>query len=91
MIRTFRDPDGNEWEVFEVRPQGTRGAITSARSGRDPMYSNGWLCFDGNGAKRRLSPPPSYWEQSSDEELCKLLARASTARRTRALPDLVQR
>lgn len=91
MIRTFKDPDGNEWEVFEVRPQGMRGAITAARADRDPMYSNGWLCFGAGGAKRRLSPPPSYWEHSSDEELCRLLARASAARKMRPLPDLLQR
>jgi len=32
-------------------------------------YSNGWLCFEGEGEKRRLAPVPDGWEQAGPATL----------------------
>ena len=35
-------------------------------------FSQGWLCFETKGEKRRLAPYPPTWVQLSDEELATL-------------------
>jgi hypothetical protein len=32
-------------------------------------YSNGWLCFEGGGEKRRLAPVPDGWDQAGPDRL----------------------
>ena len=32
-------------------------------------YSQGWLCFEGEGEKRRLAPVPPGWEESGPDRL----------------------
>lgn len=32
-------------------------------------YSNGWLCFEGEGEKRRLAPVPSGWDEAGPDRL----------------------
>jgi len=39
-------------------------------------YSNGWLCFEGEGEKRRLAPVPDGWEQAGPATLAGWLQRA---------------
>ena len=39
-------------------------------------YSNGWLCFESEGDKRRLAPVPADWEQAGPDRLSGLLAAA---------------
>ena|SRR5687768_8198092 len=77
-MRTFRDSDGTEWTVFEVRRQlSSRGDLSYLPGG----FSNGWLCFESPGAKRRLIKYPDRWRELSDEKLETLLGEASPAPR----------
>jgi len=41
-----------------------------------PGLEHGWVCFQSEGEKRRLAPPPSDWEQAADDALEALLGRA---------------
>jgi hypothetical protein len=63
------------------------------RSGRDrrvrtpslmtPGLERGWLCFENQVDKRRLTPIPPAWDESPSEQLEALLGEArSVARRT---------
>src|SRR5688572_31864066 len=77
-MRTFRDSDGTEWTVFEVRRQlSSRGDLSYLPGG----FSNGWLCFESATAKRRLVTYPERWREFTDAELEKLLRQAAPAPR----------
>jgi hypothetical protein len=39
-------------------------------------FSNGWLCFEGEGEKRRLAPVPDGWEQAGPDRLATWLQSA---------------
>lgn len=39
-------------------------------------YSNGWLCFESEGEKRRLAPVPLDWEEVGPDRLSSWLAAA---------------
>jgi|SRR5215213_4517370 len=41
-----------------------------------PGLESGWLCFEGDADKRRLTPVPAGWDEAPDEELEGLLQRA---------------
>jgi hypothetical protein len=32
-------------------------------------FSNGWLCFESEGEKRRLAPVPEGWEEAGPDRL----------------------
>ena len=32
-------------------------------------FSNGWLCFESEGEKRRLAPVPDEWDQAGPDRL----------------------
>jgi hypothetical protein len=32
-------------------------------------YSQGWLCFEGEGEKRRLAPVPPGWEEAGPDRM----------------------
>ena len=32
-------------------------------------YSNGWLCFESDGEKRRLAPVPPDWDEAGPDRL----------------------
>lgn len=79
-MRAFRDNNGVDWTVFEVRRQvegGTKGDWSYLPSG----FSNGWLCFESDGAKRRLVRYPEQWREFADAELERLLGEAAPAPR----------
>jgi hypothetical protein len=40
-------------------------------------YSQGWLCFEGDGEKRRLAPVPEGWEEAGPD---RMMAWLQTAR-----------
>lgn len=65
-FRTFRDPDGCEWQVWDVVP--TRDGEAGARSQKylPGEMAEGWLCFEAADQKRRLSPLPAGWEERDD-------------------------
>jgi hypothetical protein len=39
-------------------------------------YSNGWLCFESEGEKRRLAPVPEGWQEAGPDRLSSLLQAA---------------
>ena len=91
--RTFRDPLGRLWQVWDVRPATperrslSRPALpptgverrvqTQYRLLLGPELSNGWLAFETNGDRRRLAPIPAEWEQLPPAELGHLCAEAT--------------
>ena len=78
-MKTFRDSSNTEWTVFEVRRQrSSKNDWSYLPSG----YSDGWLCFENAGAKRRLVHYPRNWREFGDSELEKLLALAQPAPRS---------
>jgi len=39
-------------------------------------YSNGWLCFESEGEKRRLAPVPEGWQEAGPDRLASWLQAA---------------
>jgi hypothetical protein len=39
-------------------------------------YSNGWLCFESEGEKKRLAPVPPGWEEAGPDRLATWLQAA---------------
>jgi hypothetical protein len=62
----------------ERRQEDRRVAV---RSSRPVRLTKGWLCFEREGERRRLQPIPTDWHLMPEEELVKLLAVATAARR----------
>src|SRR6058998_3479157 len=78
-MKVFRDSNGSEWTVFEVRRQvSTRSESSYLPSG----FNSGWLCFESATTKRRLVRYPQRWRELGDAELEKLLGQAQPAPRT---------
>jgi hypothetical protein len=46
-----------------------------------PGLESGWLCFENDVDKRRLTPVPTGWEEAPVEELEGLLSRARSVQR----------
>jgi hypothetical protein len=46
---------------------------------RPPRLTQGWLCFEREGERRRLQPIPDGWTRLPDSELEKWLAAARVA------------
>ncbi len=63
--RILRDRRGVRWDVFAVYTD----ALTAARWHLEPPYSQGWLCFDSGGEKRRLAPIPVQWYRLGNAQL----------------------
>ncbi len=79
-MRTFSDSTGTEWTVYEVKK---RGGTTERWSYLPDEFGDGWLCFESDLTKRRLTPIPERWRGYSDVELANLLERASAVTRSR--------
>ena len=79
-MRVIADSTGVEWTVFEVKRQSTP---TDRWSHLPAEFANGWLCFESDFSKRRLTPVPSRWEEFSDDELNRLLVDAHPVSRLR--------
>lgn len=84
-FRTFHDPDGREWQVWDVVP--SREAEYGARSAKylPPEMVEGWLCFEAADQKRRLSPFPMGWEERDDHGMRELCQDALPVTRRRAV------
>jgi hypothetical protein len=81
--RAFADAHGVTWDVFAVHPAPRAEPAATLRA----TFKHGWLCFESNAEKRRLSPIPGNWESLNDRELEQLWRQAelaATARRRRA-------
>jgi hypothetical protein len=79
-MRVFSDSTGVEWTVFEVKRQGSEKTQWSYLP---EQFGSGWLCFESDVNKRRLSPIPDDWRDSSDRELQRLLQHAQPVARPR--------
>ena len=65
-LRTFTTRDGVTWNVWNVVPTLSHNArkLTLGTG-----MTEGWLCFEGGGTKRRIVPVPADWEEWSDDQL----------------------
>lgn len=72
-MRNFTDTAGTEWTVFEVRRQGNE-EDNWAYLPRG--FRAGWLCFESDAGKRRLSPVPDAWKSADSSNLERMLRRA---------------
>ncbi len=76
-MRIFRDREGTEWTVFEVRRQ----AGDADRWAYLPLnFGEGWLCFESAVGKRRLPTYPPNWTDLGEPALLRLLRQAQPAR-----------
>lgn len=66
-LRTFQDRDGNEWQVWRVRPAVREDSPVHSR------YRDGWLCFQRADGARRCRIPldevPPGWDALPDDRL----------------------
>ncbi|HEV2149268.1 MAG TPA: hypothetical protein VGR37_17835 [Longimicrobiaceae bacterium] len=66
--REFRDEQGREWRAWDTIPQ-QKYAVA-------PEFSDGWICFESQEEKRRLTQVPDGWDSVPEERLCHLLRMA---------------
>ena len=78
---TITDSAGVEWTVFEVKRQ---GATSDRWSYLPEEFDDGWLCFESDFGKRRLTPVPENWRRATAVELERLLRQASPVIRPRS-------
>ena len=66
-LRVFQDRDGNEWQVWRVRPAVREDSPVHLR------FREGWLCFQRSDGARRCRIPldevPPGWDALPDERL----------------------
>jgi hypothetical protein len=77
-MRTITDSTGTQWTVFEVKRQ---GGSSDKWSYLPEEYGDGWLCFESDMSKRRLTPVPASWRSLADPELIRLLGEAQQVNR----------
>jgi hypothetical protein len=70
-LRTFNDPDGVSWTVWEVIPDGSRSSQSLPE-----LMVGGWLCFQCGEVTRRFYPLPPDWTGFSESEMWLLLRAA---------------
>lgn len=74
--RLFTDDSGTEWTVRAFHPAERADARHTRLLG---SYQQGWLSFECDVRKRRLSPIPEGWQALDDDSLRALCARAEEA------------
>jgi hypothetical protein len=79
--RSFNGPDGTSWQAWDVVPGQHSDWPTHARAHLPESMTEGWLCFECEGEKRRLHPIPAAWEAGSDDDLWALCRRAEPVQR----------
>ena len=75
MLRSFRDPKGVDWQVWEVPapdPAQHRGGKYLASE-----LQHGWLRFESASERRRLADYPADWETLPDRALVRLCMRST--------------
>ena len=74
--RAFRPSNGFEGEADRRRaPDRRRGPFRRSVSVASE-YSNGWLCFESEGEKKRLAPVPIGWAEAGPDRLATWLQAA---------------
>jgi hypothetical protein len=84
-MRTFDDSTGQEWTAYEVKK--VDGGPADRWSYLPDEFGNGWLCFESDYSKRRLTPIPTLWRSFSDSELTALLDQTSAVNRPRPITE----
>lgn len=71
VLPKFTKPrSGAERRVTVAEPSvADRRRADDRRGPLPPPWIHGWLCFQSGKEKRRLTPVPVRWEESSPEEL----------------------
>ena len=82
-MRHFTDSTGVQWTVFEVK----RGDTQERWSYLPDEYGDGWLCFESRVSKRRLTPVPRRWREAGEDELERMMKRASPGIRAKMRED----
>jgi hypothetical protein len=72
--REFVDPNGVQWQTWDVRPR--RDELPNILRELPTDLGSGWLAFQSEHERRRIAPIPEHWESLSDVELLALLANA---------------
>lgn len=85
-MRTITDSTGIKWTIFEVK----RPTDDSRWSYLPEEYGDGWLCFESQISKRRLTPIPAEWRELSDDALMHKLREAQPVLRRAAESDASQ-
>lgn len=78
--RTFTDDGGASWDVRAVYPAERADARHARLLG---TFQQGWLSFESETRKRRLSPIPSDWaslDEAALQALCQRAEEAATRR-----------
>ena len=81
-LRDFVDHTGVEWRVWSVAID--QAYSHGTRAGYLGSLQDGWLCFESDGERRRLTGYPPNWAEMADDELDALLARAVPVTRRRS-------
>ena len=77
-LRSFTDSQGHGWRVWDVVPQYD---VNRDEDTLTPGLQGGWLCFEKEGHKRRLSPIPADWEAADAGALEQYCTQASPVTR----------
>lgn len=78
--REFTDRQGRTWRAWDTYPH-NRSVVSGP-------YAEGWVCFESQAGKRRLSPVPERWDELPPERLCTLLRVADEVVPLRVESDL---
>jgi hypothetical protein len=84
-FRTYSDPEGREWRVWDVVPRREADPGSRSRNYLPAEMAEGWLCFEADDQKRRLTPFPAGWEDLDDatiDGLCRNALPVAPRRRT---------
>ena len=91
-LRDFKDIEGREWRVWEVRPGSSGRRINPERYLGE--YVKGWLAFEclQELTRKRLPNHPADWFGMADVDLDRLLPRAvDVPKRGPKAPDAARR
>ena len=85
-FRKVTDQQGIAWSVWEVLPKGKPRRDSMIGTQLPPLpdeLQRGWLTFQSDTERRRLSPAPEGWSELPDARLLSLLDEARDERFTR--------
>lgn len=77
-LREFIDSRGHSWRVWETRP--TSGNVR-------PELADGWLTFEREAIRKRVTPIPEGWAELPEDELRLLCANARVERLRRRVAE----
>ena len=80
QYRKFTDSSGTVWSVYRVEPRAVSPALVRLRETLPPIESErrqAWLFFESSaGDRRRLTPVPERWDESTQTEIAEWCAAA---------------